>query len=518
MYPQMAGPGDSLRRERTHRRGARYAAAALALLTFLPASAFAADPAIDREISAALASLPHPRTRVSACVVDLADGRVLFEKNADTALMPASCMKVLTMAAALRELGPGFAFETTLATDGSNLFVIGDGDPAFGDEKLHRANEAEITSDFDRWADGLRIRGVTSVAGDLVIDESVFDDTLLHPSWEPDDLGKWYAAPVGGLNFNDNCLDITVEPAAGRDAPVLVTVQPVTSLVHIINKCRSGGEGTPVLHHSPGTLEYTISGRCAKRWPFASVAFPDPGLLFAESLRTALGKKGIAIAGTVRRQRIRDPSGTIPTQLTVLAKRSTPLSDVLQRAGRDSQNLFAECLLKRTGCAWAVRAGRPDPQGSWALGGEAVFDALRRAGIPTVGLAVADGSGLSRDNACTARQLALLLAHINGQPFGDLFRDSLSVAGAEGSLRRRLKDVAGRVQAKTGTMTGVRGLAGYVSDDARPRFAFAVLFNGYSGPSTPYKKIQDEICRILVDAAMPAESAAWKGNPVPRKR
>lgn len=512
MRSMMAGSMNNLRWPRANRFRGWYVAAACALAVFVPCVALAKAPAIERDLGAAVAKLPHPRARVSACVIELAGGRVLLDKNADTPLIPASCMKVLTMAAALRELGPEFTFETTLATDGSNLIVIGDGDPAFGDEKLHQLREEEIAADFVRWAEVLRHRGFAAVPGDLVLDESVFDDMPLHPSWEPEDLGKWYAAPVGALNFNDNCLDIAVEPAAERDAPVRVTIQPRTNLVQIINKCRSGGEGTPVLHHPPGTFEYTINGRCNKRWPFAAVAFPDPGLLFAASLRDALAREGITIQGGVRRERVRGPDGRIPAELTVLARRVTPIADVLQRAGRDSQNLFAECLLKRAGYAWAVRAGRPDPRGGWNLGAEAVLDTFHRAGLDTTGLVVADGSGLSRDNAVTARQLALLLANISTQPYGDLFRESLSVAGVEGSLRRRLKDVAGRVQAKTGTMTGVRGLAGYVSDDTRPRFAFAVLFNGYPGPSTPYKNIQDEVCRILVDAATPASSAGTKGD------
>ena len=117
------------------------------------------------------------------------------------------------------------------------------------------------------------------------------------------------------------------------------------------------------------------------------------------------------------------------------------------------------------------------------------------------GLAVADGSGLSRDNACTARQLATLLMWMHSQPEGSLMRESLSVAGVDGSLRRRLKDMPGRVFAKTGTMRGVRTLAGYITSDTGPAIAFAVLFNGYKGPSTPYREIQDRICRALAEAA-----------------
>ncbi len=463
-------------------------------LTGIPA------PAFQRDLEAVLSKLPHPQTRCSGCVIDLAANRVVYERYADAPLIPASAMKVFTMAAALAELGPDFTFETVLATDRVSLFVIGDGDPGFGDEKLHKARGEAIAAPFERWAGALRRLGLAVIPGGLVIDESIFDDQRLHPSWEAEDLGKWYAAPVGALNLNDNCLDITVSPAQQRNALALVTVQPESSMVRIVNNCRSGGEGTPVLHHQPGTLEYRISGRCGKRWPFSPVAFPDPGMLFADSLRTLFARHGVAIRGEIQRGRVRRPDGTLPPELTVVARHHTPMVDVLARAGKDSQNLFAECLLKRTGYAWAKRRGLDDPRGSWTLGAQAVVTVLERAGVSTGGFAVADGSGLSRDNACSARQLASTLAWAHRQPFGGMLHASLATAGADGSLRKRLKDSDGRVHAKTGTMRGVRTLAGYVDSDGGPRFAFAVMFNGYSGPSAPYKDVQDRFCRVLTAA------------------
>ncbi len=454
-----------------------------------------ADPQLQADLRSALAKLPHPSATVGACVIDLASDRLVFAQNADAPMTPASAMKLFAMTAALAELGPQFAFDSVLTTDGRNLIVIGDGDPGFGDEKLHKSRRETIATPFERWAEALRKNGLTSLPGELVIDETIFDDQRLHPSWERADLDNWYAAPVAGLNFNDNCLDFTVTPAAKGGAPVFVSVQPPTTLAKIINTCKSGGKGTPTLHHAFDTFEYAVSGRCGKRSELGSVSFPDPGLLFADSFRQALRHAGITIRGPLRRERVRGLDG-----LAVLARHETPLADVLSRAGKDSQNMFAEALLKRAGYEWAKRRGAPDPQGSWRLGGEAVMDMLRRAGIETHGLVVADGSGLSRLNACTARQLAALLAWTYRQPFGPLLHDSLAVAGVDGSLRKRLKDADGRVHAKTGTMRGIRALAGYVDSDAGPRYAFAVVFNGYPGGSAPYKAIQDRFCRELADA------------------
>ncbi len=458
-----------------------------------------AQPSLQRELRSALAALPHAETRVGACVINLSTNRAVFAQNADSALTPASTMKLFAMAGALHELGPRFHFETIFATDGTNLLVIGDGDPGFGDEKIHHNRSESITADFTRWADALLEKGMISIPGDLVIDESIFDDERVHPSWEESDLDNWYAAPVAGLNFNDNCIDITVSPAEKHDALVLVSMEPENTLVQIINRCRSGGEGTPVLHHRYDTLEYRLGGRCRKTWRFGPVSFPDPGLLFADSLRTVLKEKGIRLSGTIRRRRVRQPNGNLPPSLTVLARRRTSLTSVLRRTGKNSQNLFAECVFKRAGYEWAKRRGKTDPRGSWTLGRESIMELVVKADIDPAGLVIADGSGLSRDNACTARQLAALLAWVHGQPFAQIMHDSLSIAGVDGSLRKRMKGSPGLVYAKTGTMRGVRTLAGYVDNETGPRYAFAVLFNGYKGPSTPYRAIQDRICRILVD-------------------
>ncbi|MGD2110894.1 MAG: D-alanyl-D-alanine carboxypeptidase, partial [Phycisphaerae bacterium] len=257
-----------------------------------------AQRSLELELRSALGARPHAEARVSACVLDLTTGEGVLDENADLSLVPASAHKILTIAAALAELGPDFAFETLLATDRRNLYVIGAGDPGFGDQRLYRERNEKITADFARWSTALIEAGLTHLPGDVVIDESIFDDQWVHPSWELGDLDNWYAAPVGGLNFNDNCVDITLLPSETHGAPVQVVVEPESSLVEIVNNCRSGGTGDPILHHAHDTFEYRITGRCNKRWPFGSVSFPDPGLLFADSMRTVLARNGVVIEGT----------------------------------------------------------------------------------------------------------------------------------------------------------------------------------------------------------------------------
>lgn len=452
------------------------------------------------QLAAALAKLPHSSAVVGAAVIDLQTNQTVFAKNAEQPLVPASTMKLFSMAVALRELGPEFAFDTLLGTDGTNLYLVGDGDPGFGDEKLYAVRGEKITAPFERWAETLRRRGLVGLSGDVIFDESIFQDAYLHPTWERADLDNWYAAPVSGLVFNDNCLDFTVTPAKGG-GPAVVTTTPRTGLAKIINTCASGGKGQPVLNHAFDSFEFRVSGRCSKTTNLGAVSFPDGGLLFADVFRRTLADRGIPTTGQTRRQRVRRSDGSLPPNVTILDRQQTPLSAVLARAGKDSQNLFAECLLKRAGYAWAKRHHTPEPQGGWATGASAVGELLDLARIDGDGLTVADGSGLSRSNRCTAAQLARLLAWAQTQPFGRNLHESLATAGVDGSLRKRLKGSDGRIHAKTGTMKGIRALAGYVDSDAGPRFAFAVLFNGYPGSAGPYKAIQDRICEILADHA-----------------
>ncbi len=453
------------------------------------------------QIDAALLPLPHASAVAGVCIVDLATGGIVYERNADRPLIPASNMKVFVMATALSVLGPAFEFETVLATDGRNLVLIGDGDPATGDPKLCHQRGETRTTEFERWAGVLRNRGERMVSGDILIDDSLFDQERINSTWEASDLGKWYAAPVGAINFNDNCVDITVRPGESPAAFAIVSVIPEGARVHITNTCKTGGSKKPILHHPPGTLEYKVSGTCRKRWPFGAVSFPDPGLLTGESLRAVLVQNGIRVHGGIRRGRVRKPDGSIPDTLTVVGRSRTPIADILKRIGKNSQNLFAECLLKRIGYEWARARGTAEPQGSWESGARAVLATLQAKGIDTTALAMSDGSGLSRENRCTARQLTSVLAWIDRQTYGSMFRESLSIAGTDGSLRKRLKKMPGIVLGKTGTMRGIRTLSGYITTRAGSRrYAFAILFNSYKGPSTPYKKIQDQICRILARA------------------
>ncbi len=449
------------------------------------------------ELEAMLTKLPHASAQAAACVIDPRTGQVVFEHRADQPMIPASANKVFVMAAALEELGPDFAFETLLGVNGDDVFVVGGGDPGFGDPRLCQARGEAVTAPFVEWARRLKERGLTTIPGRLVLDDYVFEERTFHPTWKADE-GKSYAARVTGLCLNDNCVNVTVRPTRGGELASWTVVPAAPKAVNMTNQCRTGGSGEPSLHADPKQplfrLSGTVSGAVELEAPHA-----QPVVLFGDALRTVLEREGVAVKGEVIRARVRRPDGSLPPQAQIIAVHRTPMREVMGRIGRNSQNLFAECLLKHVGLRADQRAGVTDARGGWDNGARAVIDALRRNGVDVASMNIADGSGLSRANRCTARQLAATLAWMHRSPRGALLRESLSEPGEEGSLKSMSKDLADRVQAKTGTMNGIRALAGYVKAKSGGDYVFAILFNDYPGSSAPYKEIQTRFCRALVE-------------------
>ena len=451
------------------------------------------------ELRRLLAALPQTDAVCSARIVDLSTGAVLAECDPDHKLIPASNQKLWALAAASAGLGEDFSFRTVLAARGGEVFVIGDGDPGFGDPRLVEPRGDTVTGALERWAAILASKGYHNLAGRLIYDDSIFDRQWTHPTWSARDAEQWYAAPVSAFIINDNCIDVTLRPADRPGAPVGWSMVPPNRAVEVVNRCASGGKNAPSIDRADSGMQFVISGRCSRNWEFPSVAIADPVAFFAGAFRQALRAHDIAINEDVRLGRARLPNGQWPDDLTILAEQRTPLAQVLSRAGKDSQNLFAEALLKRVGFEWERRAGRPNPEGSWKAGRAAMLDFAQRAGIDLAAADYQDASGLSRENRLSAAQAVALLSVMHRHRARDLFVNSLSVAGQDGTLKKRMGDIAGRVHAKTGYVNGVRTLSGYVVTPKGHWFAFSVLFNGIKGGTAPYNELHDSICRVLAN-------------------
>jgi len=470
----------------------------LGLFVALLVSAGCATPQqrLTRRLDEVLNRLSDSGAVVAARVVTLPEGRELYARNADVPFTPASNLKIPVSAAGLDTFGADYTFKTYLALVGDDLWLIGTGDPGLGDPRLAKWRGETPTAVFDRWVRALEKRGVQTIAGHLYYYDGALDEQWIHPTWGESVL-HWYGAPVSGLNFNDNCVDITVYPTEPGQ-PAGYTVMPPVQNATVINECVTSAEHAPTIEKLPGGNIYRLGGTCAKREELKSKPVDDSGAFTADALRTHLAARGITIAGETRRAAA-PPGGMLPPPAdAIVAVHETPVRDILSRINTNSQNMFADAFCKLTGQEYAARQNRTVP-GSWSDGSAAIHAFLKRSGIDDSGLVVADGSGLSVDNRVTARLLTDLFALMLKRPDGPVFVDSLAKGGVNGTLEKRFAGLAGHVFAKTGYIEGVRALSGYVRTRRNEWLTFAIIYNRIPGAVEPYEALQDEAVRLLVE-------------------
>ncbi len=455
------------------------------------------------KIDAVLHRLDDTGAIVSARFLEVPSGNVLYETdNTDYPFKPASNMKLVISATGLDHFGAGHTFKTYLAMDGDDLWIIGTGDPATGDPVIAKQYGGTTTTILDDWAKALKDRGVTEVKGDLVYDGLALDGFDVHPTWNLSDLLHWYAAPVSGLAFNDNCVDITVTP--GEDGkPANYSVMPPIENIKVINTTISGGEEhAPSIIKLPGGNIYEISGTVTKEAGLKSKPVEDPGAFFADALRTNLKSHGIEVLGSIRAAEAHLDGQLVPAEEKIVAFHESKIEDILARINKPSQNLFAEMLCKATGRDFRLQQGK-DEAGSWLNGKFAIKAFFKEAGINAHPLVVADGSGLSHNNRVTTKMVSSLLLHMHNHPDAEIFFNSLTIGGVDGTISKRFTDVPGKVRGKTGYISGVRALSGYIQTDAGPTVIFSILYNEFSGSAKPYEKLQDEAVTLVMHEYQP---------------
>jgi D-alanyl-D-alanine carboxypeptidase/D-alanyl-D-alanine-endopeptidase (penicillin-binding protein 4) len=428
---------------------------------------------LESDLNRALANSGIDRRGLGVAVGRAGDRPVLAIAAREPRI-PASNQKILTAAAAIHRLGEDFRFTTTVAKGpNGELVVIGEGDPNLSG----RFFGGDPTLVLRRLAADVRKQGVARVEGGVVLDASRFDDDYVHPDWPANQLQKWYCAPVAALVYND-CWDVTVRPGGRAGAPALVEVQPALLLPAVLNRCATVSPGVEhVVHIGRGTeAALEVRGRIltTSQGVDGHVTVGNPVRFFGEAFVAALEAEGIEVKGGLL-------SGKVPDAKPIVVYR-TSLERTLPVMLGNSQNLYAECTLKRLG------------QGSFESGARAVHGALRDLGVETDGLVVRDGSGLARTNRVTALALYQALQSMRKKP---VFRDALA-KGGEGTLRKRYKDLGGRIRAKTGYIRGVSALSGYVEGRQGGHYVFSILANGSSVGRA--RKLQDLIVMALARA------------------
>jgi D-alanyl-D-alanine carboxypeptidase/D-alanyl-D-alanine-endopeptidase (penicillin-binding protein 4) len=459
-----------------------------------------------------IAGLGLRKAVIAVSVRDLRTGEVVVDVAGSQSMLPASNMKLLTTGAALHTLGADFRFQTRLLRDGDRLVVHGDGDPSFGDPALlaqlvytdaqgNRHTGMTVDGLLDRWVDAVRRAGMTRVR-ELVVDDRVFDREFVHPLWPADQLGNAYCAQVSGLAFHTNLLHAFVAPSGGRGE--ITRWAPSAPWLRVVNRSRAADKKaaqTIWIGRTDDAETFTLNGtiRTAPADPVA-VCVHDMPAFFARLLAQRLEDAGV----TVETARTARPEDSSPSGAVIGPVIQMPLATVLLRCNTDSQNLYAESLLKRTGHA---RTGAP---GSWQNGAAALAAAVdARLGLGTAerSLVVSDGSGLSRGNRVTANLLTAWMGSIAADAaLRPAFVESLAVAGETGTVSRRFKDLdTSRVFApcKTGYINGVSCLSGFVGPvGAPPRYAFSVLCNELTEKDAvaKAKDLQERVVKRLAGA------------------
>ncbi|MEV4766945.1 D-alanyl-D-alanine carboxypeptidase/D-alanyl-D-alanine-endopeptidase [Micromonospora chokoriensis] len=450
--------------------------------------------------------------QASVVVVDTSTGQTLYDRNGDRRLIPASNTKLMTSTAALGLLGPGHRFTTDVHTSGKrraglltgNLYLRGGGDPTM------------LAADYDALAAQVAADGVRVVTGNLVADDTRYDHTRLGPDWTWDDEPYYYAAQVSALtvapdtDYDAGTVIVQAAPAGRAGAPPVVSTTPPTGYVRVDNRAVTVAEGETSIsierEHGGNTVVVTgqiaVGDEPASDW----VTVWEPTGYAADVFRAALHRHGVRVIGrTVLGQ------ATPETAQPVARHDSMSLGELMTPFLKLSNNGHAEVLTKEVG---RVLTG----SGTWPAGMTAISEYVADTGMDTGRLRQRDGSGLSRRNLVPAAEFVDLLNAVRAEPWFETWYAALPIAGQPerfvgGTLRSRMAGTpaAGNVHAKTGSLTGVSGLSGYVTSADGRLLAFAILLNNYLTASV--KPLEDQIAVALAGFRADGTSTARLAPP-----
>lgn len=435
---------------------------------------------IEKDISLLIQKGQCPGASWGIYAFDIRRRSVVVSISPDKLLIPASNMKLLTTAAAIKILGPGWRYKTRLLCSGEkkdgilfgDLIVKGSGDPSIPLKAL------------ESLASAVREKGIKRIEGSIVADPFCFDLEGYGPGWAKDYEMKWYAPKVSGLTINEGCLDIVFMSGNEIGSDTAMKILPRTKILRIENRVKTSVPnsvpdinvrryGDKIVAY--GTIPY---GRSYK----ISISVDDPPLFFADLLLQTLKEAGVEVAGKATVGRARGSEEEIATW------RSPPLVEIIKMMNERSINIYAEQIFKTCGYkTYGI--------GTFETGSMAVYSALKEIGISEDTAGIADGSGLSRKNLLSPRQIVKLLISMAKE---EDFVKSLPRSGEEGSLKDRMKSLRGLVAAKTGHLNNISALSGYILDkNGKPVVAFSIMVNNFIKDIGMADKIEDEIVEIL---------------------
>lgn len=435
-------------------------------------------------------------------VKSLKTGEIIYRRNADKLFIPASNMKLFTSAAALLLLGPKFMYETNFYVNGGlekgvlkgDLIIQGSGDPTIS----NRFYEGDQTKIFEDWADTLKAKGIWVINGNIYGDDSYFDNVGLGNGWTWDYESSWFAAPSGALSFNDNSIEIRTEPTE-LNFPANVSLVPSTNYLSVNSKVTTvdeNYESSISAVRKRGINQILVTGMIAKNSKpiIEHVSISDPTMFFLTVLKEVFERKGIVVQGHIGNLNSAE-NIFIPDDLTRLyTHRSPQLKIIIKELNKNSNNFYAEQILKTIGL-------EVYNYGTVENGVKACKEIFNSMGINPENMVMADGSGLSRLDLVTPRQIVNLLSFMYKSDEFSKFYESLPIGGIDGTLINRMKKTAAEnnVRAKAGYNNNVSSLSGYLKTLSGEQLVFSVIVNNYLTSPTLANYIQDNVCNRLVN-------------------
>ncbi|WP_445299708.1 MULTISPECIES: D-alanyl-D-alanine carboxypeptidase/D-alanyl-D-alanine endopeptidase [unclassified Microcoleus] len=444
----------------------------------------------------AIANRPEfSRSRWGILIQPLSSTTTLYSRDAQKYFIPASNAKLLTTAAALQKLGADFRIKTSVYSgENGSLYVAGRGDPSIA--------EAQLKS----LAQQLKQRGISQV-NQLIGDDSYFQGSAVNPNWEWEDAQAGYGAPINSLIFNQNAIDLLLSPQA-LGQPLKVTFVEAK----LANQWQLQNNSVTVAQNESEFIEIgrefdrpiiRVGGqlKVGAEPESAYVAVVNPANNFLQYFQQALAAEGIP----VKQALVASASRNLNQELATVE--SPPLAELVRETNRVSNNLYAEVLLRLLGkvtdkmpLPQTLTGKMPVPQeDTGEMGLKELKTVLTQLGVNPNSYRLADGSGLSRHNLITPEALVQTLRLMANSPAASIYRQSLPIAGESGTLKNRFNITPNRVnlQAKTGTMSGVSALSGYIEVPNYEPLVFSIIVNQSDLSTAKMRSATDEIVLLL---------------------
>jgi D-alanyl-D-alanine carboxypeptidase/D-alanyl-D-alanine-endopeptidase (penicillin-binding protein 4) len=461
-------------------------------------------------------------------VTELSSGKTLYQLNANRFFVPASNTKLFSTSLALMRLGPAFTFQTRVLADAApdadgriaaDVRLVGGGDPNLSARTIpYRIGPTagDPLAAIADLADQVAARGIHRIDGDIVGDDSWYIWEPFGNGWSIDDPTYDYGAPVSALTVNDNAFTLGIRSGAQDGDPAALELNPAVEYYSIDNRIRTvAASADPHPEHrirysrAAGSMTLKLWGviPLGGRGEDLTLGVDDPALYAAIAFRQALEERGIPVAGRAVASHLYPNEvadlkqgapalavTSIEPDMELASRTSAPLLEDLRITAKVSQNLHAELDLRAVG-----RARRNI--GSVEAGLDELKAFLTEAGVEPAGYNINDGSGLARLNLVSPATVVKLLGYMYASPSRDTFLSILPIGGQDGTLNARFSDpsIAGRIHAKTGSLSHVSALSGYAQRRRGDWIAFSVLVNNYNGPTTEVRAVMDRICELMLE-------------------